>query len=142
MLMHFNNKRQKIASGILSIFMGSWLLLLCQTCMALTDDNIDHNETSSEVTNSCHVPDGSNENINSIDDEHCLGACDCDALTVTVNSDKNSELKEKIKFFPDVVTIITPKITLPNRAPPGYPISSSPERAKLPPFYTYSILLI
>jgi len=139
MLMHFNNKRHNIASGILSIFVGSWLLLLCQTCMDLTDDNMGHHETSSEVTNSCHVPD---EDINSIDDEHCLGACDCDALTVTINSDKNSESKEKVKFIPDVALAISSKITLSNRAPPGYPISSSPERAKLPPFYTYNVLLI
>jgi len=140
MLMHFNNSRRKIGSGILSIFIGSWLLLLCQTCIASTDNTMKHNETSSEVTSSCHVPD--DVSIDSIEDEHCLGACDCDALTVTVQSDKNSESKEKIKSIPDFVATITSKTTLSNRAPPGYPISSSPERAKLPPFYTYNVLLI
>jgi hypothetical protein len=139
MLMYFSNKRRKIASGILSVFMGSWLLLLCQTCIASTDNAMKHNETSSEVTNACHVPD---DNIDSIEDEHCLGACDCDALTVTVKSDKNSDSKEKIKSILDIVATIASKTTLSNRAPPGYPISSSPERAKLPPFYTYNVLLI
>lgn len=139
MLMLFNNKRRNIAYGILSIFMGGLFLLLCQTCMASADDNMEHHETSSKVTNYCHLPD---EYINNIDDVHCLGACDCEPLTVAINSYENSELKEKIKFIPDVFITITSNITLSKRAPPGNPISPSPERAKLPPFHTYNVILI
>lgn len=144
MLMHLNNKRRKFASGILFMFMGSWLFLLCQTCLALTEDITSHKEPSSSgAADSCHtLQEGIQSEINYIDDEHCLGACDCDALTVTVQSEKNSELKDRIKFNTDAIAIIAPRTALSNRAPPGYPYFSLPERAKRPPFYTYNVLLI
>ena len=144
MLMHLNNKLRKIATGTLSIFMGGWLLLLCQTCLALTGDMQSHKEPSSSgAADSCHTfQEGNQSEINIIDDEHCLGACDCDAMTITVQSEKNSELKERIKFNIDAIVIIAQKTVLSNRAPPGHLYSSLPERAKRPPFYTYNVLLI
>ena len=142
MLMHLNNKQHKLAAMMLSLFVGSWLLLLCQACFADTEEVIQH-ESSAEMVSPCHeIIDENPLEILNADDEHCLGACDCDALTVTVHSEKNSELKENNKFKSDVTAVISPKIVLSNRAPPGYSYSSSPERAKKPPFYTYNVLLI
>lgn len=143
MLMQLNSKRRKIASSLLSIFMGGWFLLLCQTCLALTETEEVNHESSIDMSDSCHeLDEDSQTGISNFDDEHCLGVCDCDALTVTVQSEKNSELKENIKFKADVIAIVSPKASLSNRAPPGYLYSSSPERAKKPPFYTYNVLLI
>ena len=144
MLMRLNHNRRKVASGLLSMFMGSWLLLLCQTCLAYTDDFATHKESSSlGMADYCHsLEDGNQTGTSKVDDQHCLGACDCDALTVTVQSENNSELKDRIKFNIDAFAIIAPKAVLTSRASPGYPYSSSPERAKRPPFYTYNVLLI
>lgn len=130
------------ASMMLSLFVGSWLLLLCQACFAHAEDVVQH-ESSEVISSSCHdVVDENPLEIMNADDEHCLGACDCDALAVTVHSEKHSELKENIKFKIDFIAVISPKIVLSNRAPPGYLYSSSPERAIKPPFYTYNLLLI
>ncbi len=143
MLMQLNNKRQKIASGILSLFMGGWLLLLCQTCLASTNDVKSHHESSSEISNPCHVlAENVQEANKSADDEHCLGVCDCDAITMALSSDKNSELREKIKYSPDLYSYISPEIIISTRAPPSYRIYTIPERAILLPLHTYNVLLI
>jgi hypothetical protein len=143
MLIHIKNKQSKFASLTLSVFFGSWLLLLCQTCFATNNDINSQHESSSEIPVSCHTPeDIVLEEVNIEDKEHCYGVCDCDAITVTVQTEKNSELKENIKFKADVVAITSPKASLSNRAPPGSLYSSSPERAIKPPFYTYNVLLI
>ena len=142
MLMQLNNKQHKLASMMLSLFVGSWLLLLCQACFAYTEDVVQQ-ESSADISSPCHeVANESQSEIINADNEHCLGACDCDALTVTVQSEKNTELKENNQFKKDVSVVISPKIVLSNRAPPGYLYSTLPERDKKPPFYTYNVLLI
>ncbi len=143
MLAHFKNNQQKIASSALSFFMGSWLLLLCQTCFATNDNIKSHHEPVAEIATSCHTPETIElEEINVIDDEHCLGVCDCDAMTVTFSSDKNSELKEKTKYSPDIYSYVSSEINISTRAPPNYRISTIPDRAILLPLQTYNVLLI
>ena len=56
MLMQFKNKQRKIASITVSLFMGSWLLLLCQTCFAADNAIKSHSEPSTETSSSCHTP--------------------------------------------------------------------------------------
>ncbi|MFT5395984.1 MAG: hypothetical protein ACI85N_001172 [Gammaproteobacteria bacterium] len=143
MLMQFKSKQRKIASISVSLFMGSWLLLLCQTCFAANNDIKSHSEPSTETSSSCHTPENiALEQTSKVNDEHCLGACDCDAITIAVSTDKNSELKEKTKYSPDIYTYLTPEIIISTRAPPSYRISTTPERALLLPLQTYSVLLI
>lgn len=143
MLTHFNNKQHKNTYGILSIFMGSWLLVLCQSCFASDEDIKSHHEPVAEIKTSCHTPEIIElEEINVIDDEHCLGVCDCDAMTVTFSSDKNSELKEKTKYSPEIYNYVSSEINISTRAPPNYRISTIPDRANLLPLQTYSVLLI
>lgn len=141
--MQFKNKQRKVASITVSLFMGSWLLLLCQTCFATDNEVKSHSEPSTEASNSCHTPENVTlEQINAVDDEHCLGACDCNAMSITFNSEKNSELKENIKYSPDLYSYIQPEVIISTRAPPGSRIFTIPDRAILLPLQTYNVLLI
>jgi hypothetical protein len=143
MLMHFKNKQRRLATFTLSAFLGSWLLLLCQTCFAANDDSRTHQEASAEMPISCHTPENvALEQTNAVDDEHCLGVCDCDSLTITFSSDKSSELKEKIKYSPDLYSYIQPEVIISSRAPPGSRIFTIPDGAILLPLQTYNVLLI
>jgi len=143
MLILLKNKQRNIASVTLSLFLGSWLLLLCQTCMALVGDINDLIGSASEVSD-CHV----SENINTIDneivenDEHCLGVCDCDDLSVTTNIEKSNDSKNKIKFSQGLYAFISPLHYQPVYAPPNNLISIQPERAILHPLKHFTVLLI
>ena len=140
--MQLKNMQRKNATIALSAFIGSWLLLLCQACFA-SDDSKNHHEPVIEVTTSCHTPETIElDEINLEDDEHCLGVCDCDAMTVTFSSDKNSELKEKTKYASDLYGYLSGEITISTRAPPNYRVSTKPDRAILLPLQTYNVLLI
>ena len=143
MLVLLKNKQPKIASVALSIFIGSWLLLVCQACLSAADNMNTHSQAIDEISNYCHNPDvdDSIDEISDVNSDHCLGVCDCDAITVTMNSDKNSDLIEKIKFSLDVYTYVEPEITISNRAPPGYRISTTPEQAIFLPQQHYTVLL-
>ncbi|MBL1141873.1 MAG: hypothetical protein HND53_07585 [Proteobacteria bacterium] len=143
MLIQLKNKQRKNATLALSAFIGSWLLVLCQTCFASDDDINNHHEPVAEIATSCHTPETIElEEINVVDDEHCLGVCDCDAMTVTFSSDKNSELKDKTKFSSDLYNYVSSEINISTRAPPNYRISAIPDRAILLPLQTYNVLLI
>jgi hypothetical protein len=144
MLIQLKNKQRKIASVTLSLFMGSWLLLLCQACLAVDEVN-NHVETPIETTNSCHpsTTDNVTDEEEALNNEHCETSCDCDAVTINVSNVKNSELKEKIKFSLDLYAYLPSNLRLSIRAPPAYHrISSNPERAILLPLQNYTVLLI
>lgn len=140
MLISLKHSQHKIASAILCFFVGSWLLLLCQACLAVSTDIRDNNETPVELSNSCHSPDI--EQAIDENNDHCLGVCDCDASLVTVNSDKDAGLSQKIKFSSDIYINVVHKILIPNSVPVVYRISTPPERAILLPFQSYNVLLI
>ncbi len=146
MLVLLKNKQHKIASVTLSMFMGSWLLILCQNCLAAVNDINGQNKPASEISHSCHELDldidDPRDKKNNVKNEHCLGVCDCDDLSVTINNEINSDLMEKIKFSPDLYTYYVPQITISNRAPPSYQILTMPERAILLPLQHYTVLLI
>ena len=136
MLMQLNNKQYKLAKIMLSIFFGSWLLLLCQTCFASNENQMDEQQME-EMAMPCHDSTSVDSN-----DKECLGPCDCDELNVVINSDSNHGKYEKIKYFQDVYVSFEQKINLSNRAPPGERISSPPERAILLPLKSFNVLLI
>ena len=71
-----------------------------------------------------------------------MGVCDCDDLSVTVHNVKNSDLKEKIKFSPELFAYFVAPATISNRAPPAYQILTTPEGATFPPLQYYTVLLI
>ena len=143
MLMQLKDKQSKIASITLSLFIGGWLLLLCQTCLAAIDID-EHNQQITEISNSCHVPE-IDVPVNEKEDdniEHCLGVCDCDDLSVTVNSEKSFDLTEKIKKSPDLYVYVVPQLTLSKRPVSNYRIVTPPERAIPLPLQNYTVLLI
>jgi hypothetical protein len=144
MLMQLKNKQRKIASVTLSLFVGSWLLLLCQTCLATIDDSNSRSDISVESPSPCHLSTtdhmtSEKENLNS---DHCLGSCDSDVLTVTISKVNNFELKEKIKSSLDLYADVGSQITLSNRARSDYRILTTPERPLLLPLQLYTVLLI
>ena len=143
MLVLLNNKQHKIASVALSLFIGSWLLLVCQACLSAVDDINTHSEPTDEISNDCHSPniDDSIDEISDVNSNYCLGVCDCDAITVSLNSEKSSDLIEKIKFSPDLYTYIEPQIKISSRAQPAYQFSTTPERAIFLPQQHYTVLL-
>ncbi len=143
MLVLLNNKQHKIASVALSIFMGSWLLLVCQACLSAVDDINTHSEPIDEISNDCHGLniDDSIDELSDVNSDHCLGVCDCDAITATINSDKNSDLIEKIKFSQHLFAYVEPEIKISYRGPPDYRISTTPERAIFLPQQHYTVLL-
>ena len=136
MLMQLKNKQHKLATMMLSIFVGSWLLLLCQTCFASNDNQMPEQQME-EMAMPCH--DSTSVDTN---DKECFGPCDCDELNVVINSDSNHGKNEKIKYFQDVYVSFEQKINLSNRAPPSGLISPPPERAILLPLKSFNVLLI
>jgi hypothetical protein len=142
MLIQLKNKQRNIASVTLSLFLGSWLLLLCQTCMALVDDVNNLIDSVVELSD-CH----STENVDATyeisteNENHCLGVCDCDELSVTTNSEKNHELKIKFKFSQDLYAFFNPSFYQTGYDLPDKLISIQPEQAILLPFKRYTVLL-
>ena len=143
MLIQLKDKQHKLATIMLSLFIGGWLLLLCQTCFAAMDEIDSHNEPITEFSDPCHTPDADEaiEEKSSVSGAHCVGVCDCDVVTATISFEKKSELKEKTKFSQDLYAYTSTPLTLLNRAPPDYRLSKTPERAIFLPLQHYTVLL-
>lgn len=142
MLILQKNKQHKLATMMLSMFVGSWLLLLCQTCFASNDSEQVVDQQMAEMTMPCHE----SVSIESVsidsDEKACFSPCDCDELNVTINSDTNHEYKERIKYSQVHYVSFEQKITLSNRAPPVCRIFTPPERAIHLPLQNCNVLLI
>ena len=135
MFILLKNKQRPIASVALSLFVGSWLLLLCQSCLAATDEINHFSEASTEQPAPCHEP-------LTISEEHCLGACDCDEPSTTINGEMSPDSKGKSKYSQDIYAYTEPKKTLSNRALPAYRISTMPKQAIFLLQLHFTVLLI
>ncbi len=136
--MTLKNKQNKVVLTMLSIFIGSWLLLLCQTCLAMPAE-VDLNNKA-DIETSCHQ---SEENLTvEQDNDHCVGVCDCDDPVALMKSEKNIGLMDKIKLSPDLYVFTHIQIQLPLSTPRPYRLLKIPEKAIQLPFQTYNILLI
>ncbi len=138
------NKEKNIASTAIAMFVGSWLLLFCQTCFATSQVTSSIGPSQSNIEYSCHTVDNEAnklvEHYNT--DDHCLGVCDCDEITASLNtlektghSDKFHKLSidsvpASIAFKNEIASNLTHH-TLP-----------IPERAILLPQQRYALLLI
>jgi len=140
MLILLKNKQHSIAAVTLSLFVGSWLFLLCQTCLAAINGTHEYDQTGTEMANSCHEQLSVDAGIDK-SEKHCPGTCDCDSITGTMISKSYSVLTEKIKFSPDLYVYTVPQIILSDWAPPAYRIPTTPERAVLLPLQHYTVLL-
>jgi hypothetical protein len=139
------NKEKNIASTAIAMFVGSWLLLFCQTCFANSQDIGSIGLSSNNTEYSCHTTENETdklvEHYNS-DDDHCLGVCDCDEVTASLNSIEKTGHADKLhKLFIDSVpaSILFKNKIASNLTHQSLPI---PERAIILPLQRYALLLI
>ncbi len=138
------NKEKGIASSAIAIFVGSWLLLFCQTCFAISQemDSIDLSQSKAEY--SCHTTDNEADKhvVNYNIDDHCLGVCDCDEIMASLNTVEKTGHSDK--FHKLSIDSISASISfkakiVSNLTHHSLPI---PERAILLPLQRYAALLI
>ncbi|MEQ8937728.1 MAG: hypothetical protein RLT30_03430 [Gammaproteobacteria bacterium] len=103
-------RQQTMAIATLSLFMGAWLLLLCQSCFA--NDEVNSAALHDKVVELEHCHDDSQQadlTQNYETEEHCTGVCDCDESTILMHSKEQNKEKNSYKFSPDIVYIIHKK---------------------------------
>lgn len=87
MLIGIRNKQQNFTVGVLVAFIGAWLLLISQNCLASIENNVaDTGQISDQ--HCMHDSEGEGENVADLANSHCLGKCDCDDTVVTVSNNK------------------------------------------------------
>lgn len=145
MLIRLKNKEKNIASTAIAIFVGGWLLLFCQTCFAASQASDSIGLSQNEIEYSCHT---ANDETNKVvrydnsDDDHCLGICDCDEITASLNSIEKTAHSDK--FHKVSLDSIPSSISFKNKIA-SYLTRHSlsiPERAILLPLQRYAVLLI
>jgi len=147
MLIQLESKQRKIALVTLSLFMGSWLLLLCQICFASLQDTDSTSYSQEETVIPCHTIDSGTEKLKgqcNPDDDNCSGVCDRDKMTAALNSVEKTGHSDKfhklsIDSFPASVSF-KDKIAI-NLALTRYRLPF-PERAILLPQQRYVVFLI
>jgi len=145
MITWLKNKEKDIASTAIAMFVGSWLLLLCQTCFAASQESSSIGLSQNKAEYSCHTADNETaklaEHFNT-DDDHCLGVCDCDEITASLNTVEKTGHSDKFhKLTIDSVpaSILFKAKIVSNLTRHSLPI---PERAILLPLQHYVVLLI
>jgi len=138
------NKEKDIASTAIAMFVGSWLLLFCQTCFATSQETNSLDFSQNKTEYNCHTTENETdklvEDYNS--DDHCLGVCDCDEVTASLNTIEKTGQSDKFHkvFLDNVPASISFKNKIAsNLTHHGFPI---PERAILLPLQRYTALLI
>ena len=139
------NKEKNIASTAIAMFVGSWLLLFCQTCFANSQDTGSIGLYQNKIEYACHTADNEANKLvehYNTDDDHCLGVCDCDEVTASLNTVEKTGHSDK--FHKLSIDSVPASISFKNK------IASSlthhtlpiPERAIISPLQHYAILLI
>lgn len=145
MLIWLRNKERNIASTAIAMFVGSGLLLFCQTCFAISNDTYSIDISQHKIESSCHTTGKETnklvEHYNS-DDAHCLGICDCDAITVSLNNVEKTAHSDK--FHKVYLDSIPSSMSFKNKIASDLTRHSLPipERAILLPLQRYAVLLI
>lgn len=140
------NKEKDIASTTIVMFVGSWLLLFCQTCFAIPKDTYSIDISQNKTEYSCHTADNETdklvEHYNS-DDDHCLGICDCDEITASLNSIEKTGYLDKFHKKVSIDSVVA-SISFKYReiSSSTYQISGPPERAILLPLQRFTVFLI
>lgn len=140
------NRIKPIASATLMAFFASWLMFVCQTCFASLQE-AELVILPSETTNtSCHTADSSHheQTVKPVAaDTHCLGACDCDQLSASLNSvSKTENTAEKALYFPVAIASISSVVDFHKSYTQPHPVPVIPERAIFLPHQHYVVLLI
>jgi hypothetical protein len=153
MLNWFNQRRNTIAGSALGAFIAGWLLFFCQACLAQTE--IDRHVTAADAGIPCHEDStASHTSTPAADDghmaDHCLGACDCDAVVcdcdavaASLNSVEQIWTTDKpSSLSPDqaAITVADVSISIPRNLTST--AERQPERAILLPIQRFNVLLI
>jgi len=145
MITWLKNKEKDIASTAIAMFVGSWLLLFCQTCFAASQESDSTGLSQNKIEYSCHTADNETDKLAehfNTDDDHCLGVCDCDEITASLNTVEKTSHSDKFhKLTIDSVpaSILFKAKIVSNLTRHSLPI---PERAILLPLQRYAVLLI
>ena len=146
MLLRLKNSEKKIASSILTIFVGGWLALFCQTCFATLESNEVIALSDSEVIERCHETDGITDKVDIqhvLNSDRCSGACACDDIPASLNSAGTVKSSDKFKniTFDDNIAVLSnePEQQI---AQTTYPIGIFPKQAILLPLKHFTVLLI
>ena len=139
------NKEKNIASTAIAMFVGSWLLLFCQTCFATSQDTGSIGPSQSNTEYSCHTADNEANKIvehHNTDDVHCLGVCDCDEITASLNTVEKTGHSDK--FYKLSIDSLPASISFNNKIASNltHHTLPIPERAILLPQQRYAVLLI
>ncbi|RKZ49056.1 MAG: hypothetical protein DRQ48_08550 [Gammaproteobacteria bacterium] len=139
------NKEKNIASTAIAMFVGSWLLLFCQTCFANSQDTNSIDLSQSKTESSCHTVESETDKLvehYSSDDDHCLGVCDCDEVTASLNTVEKTGNSDK--FYKLSIDTVPASILFKNKIASNLTrhILPIPERAIILPLQRYALLLI
>jgi hypothetical protein len=145
MLIWLGDKEKNIASTAIAIFIGSWLLLFCQTCFATLESNELIALSDSGVIEHCHQTDIiiKVDDQSAQDSDHCIGPCGGDDIPALLSSAGTVKSSDKInnKSFDDNISVlfIEPEQDIVQTI---YPIAIFPEQAILLPLKNLTVLLI
>lgn len=140
------NKEKNIATSVLTIFVGGWLVLFCQTCFATLESNVLIALSDNETIERCHPTDNITDKVDeqyAQDSDHCLGVCDCDDVPASLNSTDTAKSPDKFKntsFYDNIVALSNESEQEIVRA--TYPIAIFPEQAIILPLKHFTVLLI
>ncbi len=145
MLNWLGRKQDDIALWVLTLFVGSLLLMLCQTCLAGVHTDVRHAQADESMP--CHSgqasePAAVDKQAGPHDD--CLDDCQCGDLKISIkgqeyntdkqvyaNPDKKIQLFAAFAGFGDQPAFLNLLITRINQ----------PDRAIVQPFHRYTVLL-
>lgn len=139
------NKEKNIASTAIAMFVGGWLLLFCQTCFANSQDTDSVGLSQNKTEYACHTTENETDKLvehYNADDDHCLGVCDCDEVTASLNTVEKTGHSDK--FHKLSIDSIPTSISFKNKIASNLTHHSLPipERAIILPLQRYAALLI
>ena len=140
MLTRLKKSEKTLAHTALTMFVGSWLILFCQTCFGALQAADLTSFTLSESDHPCHTIDNTTEKAGTADN-HCLGVCDCDSVATTLNCFENKENPKKSQIIP--LDAIAETVSIVYQTTSGFSNLAlvPPERAVLLPLHHYTVLL-
>lgn len=99
MLAYFRKKQMQLVSGILVMFLGGWLSVLCQHCQAYAA--IDNSLAGQESEDHCKHEQSPQQPVDTqAKDSGCIGNCDHDNID-TITADISQAAAEKLsKSYP------------------------------------------
>lgn len=139
----FSHKKNAIATSALALFVGGWLLLLCQTCLAY---NVAASSNFDTVISEESVPCHSNHDMNAAKADtkipHCHEVCNCNSVDASLNTTEPvHEIKRSsIDHYP-IFLLKESELSQRIYIAKIYPVDRSPEQAIHLPFDNYTVLL-